>query len=349
MSYLLALCLMSCILFNIGQALPESSIYRVFEWSYGRWGFSWKLRIPVYHYLAYTRITRDERFALGYGHMVTHDDVIVKELASSLLSKARKIGLDEVETANYILSFVQSISYKKDREMTRSRGEFPKFPVETIVEGWGDCEDTSILYAALMKAAGYDVVLLKIGEHMAVGVAFSKPIHGAYVPYKNKIYFYAETSSSLWRVGDIPSDLKYSSVQITEIPKNPMGTSLMAEKLYDEINYSPERLEKLEKEYQSLKSKYQSLQKHYDDLLRQVMRFNSENVKLKAENEVLANQLKSLQAMNSELKKENLNLRESMDNLGKFSSFLALELTATACVLTLVFYCVGKSSKRRGK
>jgi len=233
--------------------------------------------------------------------------------------------------------------------MTRSRGEFPKFPVETIVEGWGDCEDTSILYAALMKAAGYDVVLLKIKEHMAVGVAFSKPIHGAYVSYKNKIYFYAETSGSLWRVGDIPSDLKHSLVQIIEIPKNPMGTSLMAEKLYDEINYSPERLEKLEKEYQSLKSKYQSLQKHYDDLLRQVMRFNSESVKLKAENKMLTNQLKSLQAMNSELKKENLNLRKSMDNLGKFSSFLALELTGTACVLTLVFYYVGKSSKKRGK
>jgi hypothetical protein len=49
--------------------------------------------------------------------------------------------------------------------------EYPKYPLETLVEKKGDCEDQSILAAALLAAMGYEVALLILPIHVALGVA----------------------------------------------------------------------------------------------------------------------------------------------------------------------------------
>lgn len=54
----------------------------------------------------------------------------------------------------------------------KRKGEYPKYPVETLVEG-GDCEDKSILLAAILRAMGYRTALLVFSGnpgHIAVGV-----------------------------------------------------------------------------------------------------------------------------------------------------------------------------------
>ena len=38
--------------------------------------------------------------------------------------------------------------------------DHPKYPIETLWENGGDCEDSSALYASLMEALGYEVILV---------------------------------------------------------------------------------------------------------------------------------------------------------------------------------------------
>ena len=71
-------------------------------------------------------------------------------------------GYTEREALSYCRS---NISYEKEVNT-----EYPKYPIETIDEGSGDCEDKSILFASIMYLNGYDVSLVRFKDHMTVVV-----------------------------------------------------------------------------------------------------------------------------------------------------------------------------------
>jgi transglutaminase-like putative cysteine protease len=103
------------------------------------------------------------------------------------------------------------------------RNEYWKFPLETITDGAGDCEDTSILFAAIMSYMGYDTCLFLFTDHMAVGIAlesFTASGHSGpgissdrhSVEVGNTDYYYCETTNRDWCIGDVWSaeyPLKY--------------------------------------------------------------------------------------------------------------------------------------------
>lgn len=102
----------------------------------------------------------------------------------------------------FVASFVQgALPYVSEE------GEYPKYPAETLVEG-GDCEDKSILLAALLRALGYKVALLVFdGDpgHMAVGVD-CPGCRGAYYLHDGVKYFYLETTQPGWAPGEVPPE-----------------------------------------------------------------------------------------------------------------------------------------------
>ena len=116
--------------------------------------------------------------------------------------------MTELQRANYVLSFVQQcITYQYDSDFC-GKSEYWKYPYETLYDGRGDCEDTTILFCALMKSMGYDsAMLLYVGEeyvgngHAAAGVAF-KDIPGSYYTKNGKNYYYCETTATGYKVGD---------------------------------------------------------------------------------------------------------------------------------------------------
>jgi hypothetical protein len=61
--------------------------------------------------------------------------------------------------------------------VTEGYDEYPRYPIETLVDKGGDCEDTAILAASIIRGMGYGVVLLVFPKtadspgHCAVGVA----------------------------------------------------------------------------------------------------------------------------------------------------------------------------------
>ena len=102
--------------------------------------------------------------------------------------------------------------------VTTGYDEYARYPLETLVDYGGDCEDTSILMAALLKAMGYDAVLLYFSGdpgHVAVGVAGQ--FSGSYFDYQGAKYYYLETTGSGWEIGDIPPEYEHKSANIYQI------------------------------------------------------------------------------------------------------------------------------------
>jgi len=116
------------------------------------------------------------------------NDPAQDEIYRSLIGKFKKIktgqGLSDDEYLELMTTFVQSLRYE-------TRADNPaKFPVETVVDGSGDCDDKSLLLAGLLSREGYRIALLSFGPeaHMAVGVASVDYL------YKNTNYTFIETT-----------------------------------------------------------------------------------------------------------------------------------------------------------
>jgi len=100
-----------------------------------------------------------------------------------------------------------------------------KYPVETMVEGEGDCDLFSFVAASILEAGGIDVVLLyyETLSHMNIGVHLSDPPRNArdsvyFMTSNDTKYYIAECTGGNWkegwRVGECPEDCKQASSEI---------------------------------------------------------------------------------------------------------------------------------------
>jgi len=125
----------------------------------------------------------------------------IQELANQFKQKYKT----NEATAQGILDFIHT-NIKYDYSELKSENNV-RYPIETLFEKKGDCEDTAILGATLMKAAGLDVVLLLLKfpgrAHVAIGV--KGDFSGIYYSHNGKKYFYAETTCAA-PVGTIPEN-----------------------------------------------------------------------------------------------------------------------------------------------
>ena len=64
---------------------------------------------------------------------------------------------------NFVISFTQSLKYSEDN-ITAGVGEYPRYPIETLVDQTGDCEDTSALLISLLESLGYEAAMILIPE-----------------------------------------------------------------------------------------------------------------------------------------------------------------------------------------
>lgn len=131
-------------------------------------------------------------------------------------------SMDLVERANFVLKFVQLCTDYEYDYRYNGEAEYWKYPIETLFEGRGDCEDTTVLYCALMKALGYQsAMLLFLGPeydvgHAAGSVALESVPGGTYYAKDGLHFYYCETTSDIKNVGD-PWE-KYDRGEVLVIP-----------------------------------------------------------------------------------------------------------------------------------
>ncbi len=188
------------------------------DWEY-RWYYSGNnyLRIPSIEWLSNHYKGRDRFDILDYAAYVfdPFDNDCIMFLIDHLLS-LKNLKTD-VEKINFIASFVQGIDYQKDDSENESY-EYPRYPLETLKDQRGDCEDKAILAAALLETLGYNVSLLRLPQHMAVGVHLNDTIP-MYTYYINQYYF-LETTTLHMALGKVPPEYQGLN-NVTVYPLSP--------------------------------------------------------------------------------------------------------------------------------
>lgn len=124
------------------------------------------------------------------------------KLASTYERYYGKIEVGSYGYADFVLSFVQSISFAYD-SMNYHQNDYWAFPAEMLFNECGDEEDHAILYTSIMRASGYDCGLMVLpGTTMSAVSVDSIPditvpegcVKG-YKAYNGRIYVAADTSS----------------------------------------------------------------------------------------------------------------------------------------------------------
>ncbi|MHA1131376.1 MAG: transglutaminase domain-containing protein [Candidatus Helarchaeota archaeon] len=215
---------------DINETITQDMyFYQTIEYhkNFGSASYTLRMQIPYVGYFLYKFFYPHEPPSLlhwdDWADFCTPDDWFINYTAHYITQ-----GLtNQEEIVDTVLNFVQDKGEFVACMHYISEGcEFPKYPIETLVEGGGDCEDHAILYASLMKALGFQIVLLVsyTAGHMLCGVHLdSPPTHHSQFPtywykdYDSVRYYTAETTSEGWFVGDLPPSMQGESVLVVPI------------------------------------------------------------------------------------------------------------------------------------
>jgi len=199
-----------------GKTKPiENIIEKVsYNWEYPQDWYTWSfsLNIPVKAVDYYREFDRD--YIYNYSYYVAHeaDDDYINSLAQMFINTAENEDMGEWDMLSLAVSFVQSLDYVPDKIGT-GYDEYPKFPLETLYDKGGDCEDSSILLASILRELGYGTVLVSTDTHMGVGLKTSDDGNFQYLGME---FYYIETTGVGWEIGELPEEM--DGVNITILP-----------------------------------------------------------------------------------------------------------------------------------
>ena len=194
----------------------DESIQVHYAWNYGKGTWTYDMDIPKSAYEYYKTV--DRKKIHNYSYYVTDptDDEYLAGLAAKFKEAAEKENYSDLDMVKNIIFFVQSLQYVDDKVGT-GYDEYPKFPLETLADEGGDCEDSAILLASLLRELGYGTVLIQFKDHMAVGVKGEDSILGSYYEVDGSRYYYVETTSTGWDIGDVPQQMEGQPAKILKL------------------------------------------------------------------------------------------------------------------------------------
>lgn len=187
-------------------------IFRRYEWSFRGTSLWYEKDWPDSWISELEDLPHDITDTDGYAHYVNNDpyesDLFdffeeVIELTDQYASMTCE--RDQLEAC---LAFVQHLNYYSEQ------GEYPRYPMETLIEGGGDCEDTAILMAAIAQKCGYQCALIEFhgddswgeGEwgHVDLGIAesYSSEFSGTYWTHDEVQYYYCHCNGRNYAIGE---------------------------------------------------------------------------------------------------------------------------------------------------
>lgn len=119
-----------------------------------------------------------------------------------------------------MISFVHTIPYTIDLETT-GFAEYPRYPVETLVEG-GDCEDRAILAAAILYELDIDCLLILMEDHMALGLKDNGNFSGQSYVYNGTVYYYAGVTDGETVVGVVSKNINPTVLALFPVVQEPV-------------------------------------------------------------------------------------------------------------------------------
>lgn len=142
----------------------------------------------------------------------------IDRAASALHQLSQGSRYSTYEEICSILAFVQAIEYARDID-TMGADDYWRYPIETLYDQTGDCEDSTILAGALLRRLGHDVVALNLPRHAALGVGVPEGVPGHFLVHNGRRMYYCETTAEGWAVGELPE--RYNEAEVTLVPIPP--------------------------------------------------------------------------------------------------------------------------------
>ncbi len=191
-------------------------VVKYISWQY-KTPWKWEIGLPVDVISYYEKVPRpkwtgDKSY---YADFIDANDIGIEQLAEGLneaiqtnKSKLKWTYYDEVM---FIVSMVQQLHYTSDA--LTGFDDFTKYPMQTINDGTGDCEDTAILAAALLHKLEYEVKLVYIDPqdkdvaHLGIAV-WGDDTEGKFWSKDGKDFYYIETTDPKWKFGELPEEWK---------------------------------------------------------------------------------------------------------------------------------------------
>jgi hypothetical protein len=208
-----------CIL-SIGNAVAQSwgststsnQMSRTYIWYYGGYKFTQTLTFKESDYNYYRSLSK----ASPYSEYATQHDSYryLEQIAAKLDEDAADLGYTGIKLVEYLVAFVQqTIIYTPDPTIY----EYPKYPIESLVEQKGDCEDKAALLVALLKTFGFDAIMVNLPGHMAAAVACDNC--GGYYNHNGRKYSFIETTQPNWKIGQLTALSSNNSAKLLDIRK----------------------------------------------------------------------------------------------------------------------------------
>jgi hypothetical protein len=198
----------------LAGAVAGGDYSRTYTWEYKNvdWSFTAVVQKALYDHFAAKPHSTGASFA-RYAMAAEDRDSLVSAV-SQFRQGGAGYGYTRYDDAMNIITFAQTVPYVDDHPAGA-----PKYPLETLADGHGDCKDKAVLAAALLHEAGFDVVLLKLPEHLAVGINIDAT--GMSYEYNGARYYYVETTGKNWEIGEVPDPIKTASVTVLPLQRNP--------------------------------------------------------------------------------------------------------------------------------
>ncbi|HNX16735.1 MAG TPA: hypothetical protein PKM50_00230 [Methanoregula sp.] len=157
-----------------------------------------------------------EKTWVSASYLAMTNDAAQDKMYADLITRFRMIrdeqNLSSDEYLELIAAYTQSLTYETTPDNPA------KFPIETVVDGAGDCDDKSLLLAGLLSREGYKVALFSFSKesHMALGIGSTGSL------YRNTGYAYLETTNFSY-TGIAPDELKGGTPLTSEPLVIPIG------------------------------------------------------------------------------------------------------------------------------
>lgn len=145
--------------------------------------------------------------------VITGSGAEVGRAANEIRKLSNRHGLSRFEETSAVLGLAQSIEYSFDVDSTGEE-EYWRYPIETMYEQTGDCEDSSILAAAVLHQLGHAVLPLVTRNHAAIAISAPEGLPGTFIEHRGHRYYYCETTSEGFRIGQLPTDVDPADLRI---------------------------------------------------------------------------------------------------------------------------------------
>ncbi len=164
--------------------LTRADVDNTYRWDYDGKSFNYELKVDSKYYtdvrtsgidrtgsISIERYTTDSGTTLAVKDYIVVDKYI-QSLADSLKTKYKDAFGAEPSKEEYVkfAAVFVNVCIAYDDDEYSGNYEYWRYPLETLCEKKGDCEDTSILLAAILDAAGYDSGIILLPGHAMCAV-----------------------------------------------------------------------------------------------------------------------------------------------------------------------------------